>query len=252
MLRKVPFLLLVVIFHLLLGIIPPSAGIVGGYPEEIETTPWMVSISVQNVGLICGGVIVSPRVILTAAYCVYRQRPMDLIIRVGSKFTDRDGYTLYPENVITHSAFNATNKENNLALLTLSTVLRESHSVFPIRIKEATDFLPLGTQCIISGYGSTDPLNPQSFSGLRSAMVRTMDRDNCAQRLYPWTVTYSMLCASGNGEDGCAGDAGGPLICGGKLTAIISWGKGCGREGGIGVYADLTSARRWLTDYGVP
>lgn len=252
MLLKASCLLLVVICYLLSGIVPPSSAIVGGYPEEIEAAPWMVSITLQNVGLICGGVLVSPRLVLTAAYCVFNRRPTELSIRVGSKFADRDGYVYYPENIIIHNQFNATIKDYNLALLTLPVVLRESRDVYPVKIREATEYLPVGSQCIISGYGSTDAFNPQAFKGLKSAMVRVLDRENCAQRMYPWAVTPSMMCASGNGEDGCAGDGGGPLICAGKLTAIISWGKGCGRDEGIGVYADLTSSRRWMTDYGVP
>ncbi|XP_062552412.1 vitellin-degrading protease-like [Armigeres subalbatus] len=250
MLSTVSFLLLIVI--LLLEIISPTSAIVGGYLEEIETTPWMVSISVKNVGLVCGGVIVSPRLILTAAYCVFRQSPMDLSIRVGSKFADRDGYTLYPESIIIHNYFDASSKDNNLALLWMSTAFRETNSVSPIKVKTNADYVPVGTQCMISGYGRTDTSNAVSYSGLRSAVIKTMNRETCTQRLYPWVITDTMICASANGEDGCDGDAGGPLICAGKLSGIMSWGKGCGREGGIGIYADVGSARRWLTDHGVP
>jgi len=61
----------------------------------------------------------------------------------------------------------------------------------------------------------------------------------------------TMVCAGyvDGGVDSCNSDSGGPLLIGGRLAGIISWGKGCGRRGFPGVYtrvstfADLMRAR---------
>ncbi|GJQ73521.1 putative serine-type endopeptidase, partial [Trypoxylus dichotomus] len=47
-----------------------------------------------------------------------------------------------------------------------------------------------------------------------------------------------MICAgvAEGGKGPCQGDSGGPLVTNGKLTGIVSRGRGCAREGYPGIY----------------
>lgn len=220
--------------------------------EQIKSAPWMVSLSVPNTGLICGGVIISPYYILTAAYCVFSINPADISIRVGSNYADREGNVFKPQSIIVHNSFNASTKNFNFALLKLVNPLKETLSVAQVKIRNPADHLQVGAKCLISGYGRTDISASGMIASLKSATVNIVDQDNCAKRLFPLTVTNTMICAAGDDEDACAGDAGGPLICAARLVGIISWGRGCLQGDMTGVFADVNSVRQWLTMNGIP
>lgn len=68
-----------------------------------------------------------------------------------------------------------------------------------------------------------------------------------------------MICAGyiqGSGKDACGGDSGGPLRCFHTknhrtntllLVGVVSWGDSeCGSSAKPGVYARVTSARKWI------
>lgn len=62
-----------------------------------------------------------------------------------------------------------------------------------------------------------------------------------------------MLCGGHltDRKDSCEGDSGGPYVCEHqngiwKLEGVVSWGYGCGWEGNLGVYANVSHVRDWI------
>jgi len=57
-----------------------------------------------------------------------------------------------------------------------------------------------------------------------------------------------MICYGEAGKDSCQGDSGGPIMCGANRTlcGIVSWGRGCAREGFPGVYTETSYYDEWI------
>src|SRR3712207_2390128 len=79
---------------------PPADGVVGGEPAPPGRWPWMVGVLDASEpqaewAQYCGGAVIGPRRVLTAAHCVFGQRTRDVHVLVGrTRLTERDGRRL--------------------------------------------------------------------------------------------------------------------------------------------------------------
>jgi trypsin len=64
---------------------PRADAIIGGYDSELGARPYQVRLSQGDEGL-CGAILVSPRVVVTAAHCVIGLA--DTVIDVSAGFVD--------------------------------------------------------------------------------------------------------------------------------------------------------------------
>ena len=102
---------------------------------------------------------------------------------------------------------------------------------------------------LVTGWGRTKYKGDQSPI-LKKARVTTFQ---CKESNYPvHKITENMICAKAAGRDACKGDSGGPLAVLGQdgsysQIGVVSWGKGCARQGYPGVYTRLTALLPWLT-----
>ena len=75
-----------------------------------------------------------------------------------------------------------------------------------------------------------------------------IDQETC-KNLYQGWITPRMTCIGflEGGKDSCNGDAGGPVVCGGTLQGIVSWGHGkCAAENQPGVYTKVCEFNDWI------
>ena len=58
-----------------------------------------------------------------------------------------------------------------------------------------------------------------------------------------------MICANvpGGGKGPCVGDDGGPLVVGGKLVGMVSWGYGCGSAQYPIVYSNVAYLKDFIS-----
>ncbi|TMW50322.1 hypothetical protein DOY81_004599, partial [Sarcophaga bullata] len=83
---------------------------------------------------------------------------------------------------------------------------------------------------------------------LRYVDVDIVSTSKCASSTYGYgsKVTPTMICAYSIGKDACQMDSGGPLVSGGLLVGVVSWGVGCAYTNYPGVYADVAALRSWV------
>src|SRR4051794_29316840 len=89
------------------ALIPPSAGAVTFGRPASEPYPWMASVQTRSDGShFCGGSLVAPRWVLTAAHCVDGEQAQDLQVVLGrTKLSSAGGETFQVAGIIQHEAY---------------------------------------------------------------------------------------------------------------------------------------------------
>ncbi|KAK0136014.1 Transmembrane protease serine 3 [Merluccius polli] len=229
--------------------------IVGGNASILGQFPWQVSLHYRNKHM-CGGSIIAPQWILTAAHCVYMFMPSQ-----PSQWTVYTGIIEQPlnaahaqtvEQILYHGKYRSNGVDYDIALMRLSQPLAFNGIVEPICLPHFGEDFEDGTMCWISGWGATED-DGGSTLALNSAQVPLISTKACNQpEVYQGFITPGMICAGylEGGTDSCQGDSGGPLACKGssawKLVGATSWGIGCAEQNKPGVYTRITQLLSWV------
>ncbi|XP_055918970.1 trypsin-1 [Eupeodes corollae] len=225
--------------------------IVGGYQINITDAPHQVSL--QTFSHICGGSIISPKWILTAAHCTAGKTAERFKIRLGSSETDKGGKVLRVTKLVQHEKFNYSSVDYDFSLLELSEEIVFSDTMKAASLPESEEEVFMdGDLCRVSGWGNTQNQN-ESRTSLREAEVPIFNHELCSDKYKKFGgVTDRMICAGflEGGKDACQGDSGGPLINQkGTLVGVVSWGYGCARPDYPGVYSRVSAVREWIREH---
>uniref|UniRef100_A0A182QDV6 trypsin n=1 Tax=Anopheles farauti TaxID=69004 RepID=A0A182QDV6_9DIPT len=232
------------------GLVAPKRQIVGGFPVDISEIPYQVLLR-HNGSALCGGSIISPDWILTAAHCVHHLTSDRLTIRAGSSFKTWGGVIRQVSRIVVHPNYVHSTKESDCALLELEEplVLNDS-TIMTIDMPEQDEEDPVqGSRAIVSGWGRTKN-RLESNLILRATFLPIVSRNNCRRVYGSNSITDRMLCAGfiDGGHDSCQGDSGGPLVVDDLLVGIVSFAIGCAEPGLPGVNARVSALRDWIRE----
>ncbi|XP_059186644.1 transmembrane protease serine 13a [Centropristis striata] len=234
------------------------ARIIGGSAAKIGQWPWQVSLHFRG-SHVCGGVLISPDFVLTAAHCFPSSNPSSLLERnwevfAGSVSLDRLSTRYLVQRIILNLDYNEGTNDQDIALLKLRSQVDFNDKVQPACLPASDQqFSPQTSTCWTSGFGTTEEQSATVSRDLMEVKVNLINEQVCNRRdVYGGRVTKNMICAGllEGGKDSCQGDSGGPLVCqeGGRwyVLGITSWGAGCGQRNKPGVYTRVKSFLPWI------
>ena len=225
--------------------------IVGGRNATIAQHPWQVALIVrdQSGSGFCGGSLVAPRWVVTAAHCLpLAIKPGDVSVKAGVTDYAREGEWIVVERIVRHDGYDRQSNDNDIALLKIASAAHGR----PIPLATENQSLAAGQALEVTGWGATGEGGTVS-TRLQKVTVPFVSNHACNKtEAYDRRITPRMICAGSRagGVDACQGDSGGPLVDrqggGPVLVGIVSFGEGCARKLKYGVYVRVSQFRSWI------
>lgn len=258
--------------------------IVGGRPAYIEYWPGQAVFRFKDKGTgpynyFCGGTLISPDTILTAAHCVvdfenennvvyYKGSPVEVVLGTQDLKKVSSENIRNVRAVTPHESYsNSAQKGNDIAVLRLSTPW--SKSVSRLSLNNTSDPKPTWSNPLITaGFGvindkgqlteykdETNQVFYAGYSRLLEVPLPLVDESTC-KKVYSNEIQSSQICAGYQigGKDSCQGDSGGPLVAFDRdncpyQVGIVSWGDGCAKQNAYGVYTRISAYANWIRQH---
>ncbi|XP_074602500.1 chymotrypsin-like elastase family member 2B [Brevipalpus obovatus] len=252
------------------------ARMMGGELSTEGSWPWQVTLQnsmIEPFGHYCGGVLIHPQYVITAAHCIASNPRADLI-RIGLGYNRgfnpngheqirfADSYIIHPNvfgNVAQPARLSSDDfdRNNDVALIKLNAPVQITDYVKPICLDSKIDPPEDEHPCYVTGWGRTKGTGHSS--SLKQLKVKFVDQKICNIEDDNELSSSNLICIQSDvpGVGPCSGDSGGPLQCkidghwqlfgvADRVLAATGSDVVCGLYNGGALYYNVMGNREWV------
>ncbi|XP_037029404.1 trypsin-like [Bradysia coprophila] len=224
--------------------------VVNGTDSNIENYPYMVSVRRITGAHMCGGTLLNPYWVLTAAHCLMNSPASYYRIQHSSTVISSDAVvnvTIAAET-IRHPNYDPEDSHlHDIGLIRLSEpVYVNRYAIIPHQFADVAHETPSR----LLGWG-LEQTGGTVQETLQEVDLIVFSDEECRHRhddmIYP-----SFICGGvpEGGRGQCSGDSGGPLLVNGIEVGIVSWSvKPCTVAPYPGVYTQVSYYREWIRQF---
>eukprot|EP00816_Leptocylindrus_hargravesii_P012987 CAMPEP_0196803422 /NCGR_PEP_ID=MMETSP1362-20130617/2817_1 /TAXON_ID=163516 /ORGANISM="Leptocylindrus danicus, Strain CCMP1856" /LENGTH=628 /DNA_ID=CAMNT_0042174993 /DNA_START=344 /DNA_END=2230 /DNA_ORIENTATION=+ len=222
--------------------------IVGGTPVDPPDSYAFYVLLHTNGFYFCGGALIAPTLVLSAAHCAVEYADSVMIGRsdVNDPLDEFEDIDIV--DVFVHPGYNENTLNNDFAIFKLA----KASTYQPVELDDGFVEFDGGTPLTVMGFGTIYFEGPQSPTLLEAEVGYVTPTDCQEAYKYFAGITANMLCATAPGKDACQGDSGGPLITAdgrNVLVGVVSWGQDCADPDYPGVYARVSAQYNWIATF---
>uniref|UniRef100_A0AB38ZEI5 Venom S1 protease 13 n=1 Tax=Oncocephalus sp. TaxID=2944721 RepID=A0AB38ZEI5_9HEMI len=193
----------------------PIGRIIFGIDAGKYEYPWSVSLQYKHSKFhFCGGSIITPYHILTAAHCISKKAPGDILVVMGSNNRSDSRISSVVKKIYEHN-YNRKTFINDIAILELVTKINYALAVGPVCLPTRT--LQLDGEFVTAmGWGqlhkSEHGIKDRAI--MKKTRLRVIDIESCSiDWNFRWDIKDpKVICTWSKRSDICMGDSGGPVV----------------------------------------
>lgn len=211
----------------------PWAGagrIIGGQEVKPHSRPYMAYIKIGNDknNSFCGGFLIRPDAVLSAAHCVHGKGPVRITVILGAhniRVREQSQQEFRVEHRVIHPNYSRDGYKNDIVLLKLKPKARINKNVEIISFARSNEGVREGAKCSVSGWGWTS--QEGNKTDVMMEVELKVQKEKICQSWFRQYQRQSMICVGddSNKKATYRGDSGGPLICNKKAHGIVSHGS---------------------------